>query len=59
MIKQIIVYPVYDKNRDNKIAQARHKLKIKFKLSLVGEELIYKDEKNKKLGYEIKKGLQC
>ena len=27
MIKQIIVYPVYDKNRDNKIAQARHKLK--------------------------------
>ena len=36
--------------------QIGHRLELKFKLNIVADKLIWNDEKNKKKGYEIKKG---
>ena len=53
---KIIVRSVYGKNRDEKDIQIGHKLELKFKLNIVGDELVWNDINNKKKGYEIKKG---
>lgn len=41
---------------DGKDVQIGHGLELKFKLNIVGDKLIWNDEKNKNKGYEIKKG---
>lgn len=56
LLNKIIVCSVYDKNRDEKDIQIGHKLELKFKLNIVGDELVWNDINNKKKGYEIKKG---
>ena len=40
----------------NQVKQIWHRLEIHYKINIVDDELIYKDEKNKKLGYVIKEG---
>jgi len=56
LLDRIIVHPVYGLNRDEKEVQIGHRLELKFKLNIVGDELIWNDENNKKKDYEIKKG---
>jgi hypothetical protein len=43
-------------NRDGKVVQVGHSFDVHFKLKIVGDKLIYKDENKKKLGYEIEEG---
>jgi len=56
LVKDITVYPTFTKNRDKVVKQSGHKLKIKFKLGIVNDSVVYHDEKNKKKGYDIKSG---
>jgi hypothetical protein len=43
----------YSKNRDGIVKQVGHQLKIKFKLSIVDDKLVWNDEMNKNKGYKI------
>lgn len=56
LLNEIIVYPVVGKNRDNKDNQLGHKLKLRFELPVVGDELVYNDPKDKSKDYEVMKG---
>ena len=56
LLNRIIVHSTYGSNRDEKEVQIGHRLELKFKLNIVADKLIWNDEKNKKKGYEIKKG---
>ena len=42
----------------NYIDKNTHTLRVFFKIPYINDRLIWKNEKNKKLGYEIKKGLK-
>ena len=41
-------------NEDNQT----HNLRVFFRIPYIGDELVWKDSNNKKLGYDIKKGLK-
>ena len=56
LIDELVVYPTFGKNRDGENLQVGHKIKIKFKLPIVYDELIWNDPKNKSKGYELGKG---
>ena len=56
LVKKIVVHSEYGLNREEKEVQVGHSFDIHFKMKIVNDQLIYKDESNKKLGYEIKDG---
>ena len=56
LIEKIIVSPQFTLNRDEKTVQHGHSFKIMFNMKIVRDKLIYNDETNKNLGYEIKNG---
>ena len=56
LLNKIIVHSKYGEDRNGKDVQIGHGLELKFKLNIVGDKLIWNDEKNKNKGYEIKKG---
>ena len=56
LLNRVIVHSTYGSNRNEKEVQIGHRLELKFKLNIVADKLIWNDEKNKKKGYEIKKG---
>ena len=56
LLNEIVVYPVVGKNRDNKDKQLGHKLKLRFELPVVGDELVYNDSKDKSKDYKVMKG---
>jgi len=56
LISEIVVCPVIGKNRDNENKQLGHKLRLKFELSVVDDELVYNDSNDKSKDYEIVKG---
>ena len=56
ILKDIVVYPTFSKNRDKEIKQVGHMMKIKLKLPIVNDKLEYLDPKKKSKGYTIKKG---
>jgi hypothetical protein len=41
----LVVYPTFGKNRDGENLQVGHKIKIKFKLPIVNDELIWNDQR--------------
>jgi len=55
LIDKVIVHGDIGEYR-NQVKQIGHTLEIFYKMNVVDDELIYKDEKNKKLGYVIKEG---
>lgn len=56
LVKKIVVHSEYGLNREEKEVQVGHSFDIHFKMKIVNDQLVYKDESNKKLGYEIKDG---
>ena len=55
LVDNVVVYGDIGEVR-NQVKQVGHTLEIHYKMNVVDDELIYKDEKNKKLGYVIKEG---
>ena len=55
IIESITVYEVIGESRGKKI-QVGHKFDIKFKMALVSDKLIYKDENIKSKRYDLKSG---
>tara|TARA_Y100000310_G_scaffold151054_1_gene150570 strand:- start:512 stop:2215 length:1704 start_codon:yes stop_codon:yes gene_type:complete len=56
LVNKIVVRSEYQKDRDEKDVQTGHLFDIHFKMKVVNDKLIYEDESNKSLGYEIKEG---
>ena len=56
IVEKIVVQSEMGENRDGKVVQVGHSFDVHFKLKIVGDKLIYKDENKKKLGYEIEEG---
>jgi len=56
MIDLIEVSPTFDKNRDEVEKQVGHKLVVNFKQAIVGDNIVYEDEKNKSKGYTVIEG---
>ncbi len=56
LVKKINVKPVYDENRDGVLKQLGHIFEVTFKMGIVGDKLVWKDESNKKQGYDLKEG---
>ena len=56
LVKKINVKPVYDKNRDGVQQQLGHRFEVTFKMGIVGDTLIWKDETDKTKGYDLKDG---
>jgi site-specific DNA recombinase len=56
MISSIKVTPTFDKNRDSVETQIGHKLVVNFKQAIVGDNIVYEDEKNKSKGYNVVNG---
>ena len=57
-IKQKFLNGLIDRIIVNYEDNNTHNLRIFFKIPYIGDTLIWRDEKNKKLGYDIKKGLK-
>ena len=55
IIESITVYEVMGESRGKKM-QIGHKFDIKFKIALVNDKLIYRDENDKSKGYDLKSG---
>lgn len=55
IIESITVYEVMGESRGKKL-QIGHKFDIKFKIALVNDKLIYRDENDKSKGYDLKSG---
>ena len=56
LLDKIIVSPEFDENRDKVVKQQGHSFKLMFNLALVDDKVVYTDEKNKRLGYDVKGG---
>ena len=56
IVNRIEVSATYSKNRDGIVKQVGHQLKVKFKLSIVDDKLVWKDEKDKNKGYDVLNG---
>ena len=56
LIDKIVVSGVNGLNRDKKKVQIGHDLDIHFKMNIVGDELVYLDDKKKSLGYNLIEG---
>ena len=57
-IKQKFLNGLVDRIIVNYEDNQTHNLRVFFKIPYIGDELIWKDSNNKKLGYEIKKGIK-
>ena len=55
-LSRIFVEPFYTSNRDGFKTQQGHKLKLYFKLPIVGDSIVYHNEKEKSEGYSIENG---
>ena len=53
---KIIVSAEFDENRDKILKQQGHSFKFMFNLALVDDKIVYKDESNKRLGYDVEGG---
>jgi DNA invertase Pin-like site-specific DNA recombinase len=56
IVSKITVIPEFGTGRDGKTLQTGHRLKIHFKMPIVGDSIVYEDETNKSLGYAVKNG---
>ena len=56
MIDNIIVSGIFGSNRDSVETQIGHKLVVNFKQAIVGDNIVYEDEKNKSKGYNVVNG---
>ena len=56
LMDKIIVSAEFDENRDKILKQQGHSFKFMFNLALVDDKIVYKDESNKRLGYDVKGG---
>ena len=56
VVNKIVVKSEYDLDRNEKEVQVGHMFDIHFNMKVVNDKLIYQDESNKNLGYEIKDG---
>ena len=56
LIDKITVSEVIGVDRDEKNIQIGHRFEILFKLPIVNDKLIYKDENNKSKGYDVRSG---
>jgi site-specific DNA recombinase len=56
LLDKIIVSAEFDENRDKVVKQQGHSFKLMFNLALVDDKVVYTDEKNKRLGYDVKGG---
>ena len=56
LMDKIIVSAEFDDNRDKILKQQGHSFKFMFNLALVDDKIVYKDESNKRLGYDVKGG---
>ena len=56
MIDTIKVTPTFAFNRDEIEKQVGHKLVVNFKQAIVGDNIVYEDEKNKSKGYNVVNG---
>ena len=56
MIDSIEVSPTFDKNRNKVEKQVGHKIVVHFKQAIVGDNIVYEDEKNKSKGYNVVNG---
>jgi|TARA_B110000483_G_scaffold29764_1_gene36090 hypothetical protein len=55
-LSRILVEPFYTSNRDGFKTQQGHKLKLYFKLPIVGDSIVYHNEKEKSEGYSLENG---
>ena len=51
LIDKIVVLVEYGEDRDNNTKQIGHKFKVFFKVEVVLDKLVYKDEDDKSKGY--------
>ena len=56
VVDKIVVNTVTGLDRNEKEVQSGHSFDIKFKMNIVDDKIIYEDESNKSLGYELKDG---
>ena len=56
LIDKIVVLVEYGEDRDKNIKQIGHKFKVFFKVEVVLDKLVYKDEDDKSKGFKINKG---
>jgi len=56
LLDKIVVSAEFELNRDNVSKQQGHSFKLMFNIALVEDEILYKDETNKRLGYDVKSG---
>lgn len=53
LVKKIVVNPAYEKNRDGELVQLGHSFDVYFKMKIVGDKLVWNDDDDKSLGYEL------
>lgn len=58
VVSKIVVHPTFGKNREGIEKQVGHKFDVYFKLPIVGDSIIYKDENDKRKGYELVNGVK-
>ena len=57
LINKIVCHPVYGENRDRERTLIGQKFDLQFNMRIVKDKLVYRDENQKSLGYEIVEGL--
>ena len=55
-MESVVVKSVMGNDRDGKEVQVGHSLELNFKMKIVNDKLVWKDEKNKNKGYDLKNG---
>ena len=58
VVSKIVVHPTFGKNREGVDKQVGHKFDVYFKLPIIGDSIIYKDENDKRKGYELVNGVK-
>ena len=56
LLNSIVVKSVMGSDRDEKETQIGHSLELNFKMKIVNDRLLWKDDKDKQKGYDIKNG---
>lgn len=56
LLESVVVKSVMGNDRDGKEVQVGHSLELNFKMKIVNDKLVWKDEKNKNKGYDLKNG---
>ena len=58
VVSKIVVHPTYGKNREGVDKQIGHKFDVYFKLPIVNDSILYKDDNDKRKGYELVNGVK-